>query len=257
MKIKRNILFILFIIVNTMVNNLLAQDLSKLTVAERNKKLIAIAKDVYKAPGFKNFYREYGTPTISEMKSIEVSGSEYDRIYKDPNSAAYGGTNNQKFYIVYFSYDKNKERFTEAYAAKVYIWENTGKAYSIGLGNSISYNVRNGKTPISDITPPAIEYYNITYSKDVPDAASLPKTGKYGDLVTITLKTVTTEAYDGWTTEQGYNFDYNTDLTNGQFISERTENPAKNIEVKTIKIMVTGNMKVNVTKYQEEYEAPF
>ena len=42
MKIKRNILLILFVIFSNMTNNILAQDLSKLSESERNKKLIEI-----------------------------------------------------------------------------------------------------------------------------------------------------------------------------------------------------------------------
>lgn len=258
MKSKQNLLLALIVIINAFSFNILAQDLSKLPENERNQKLITVAKDVYKAPVLKNFYREYKTPTITKTKTEEVPASEYNRIFNSPNSVWYGGGSGQNYYIVYFPYDLNKERFEEGYAAKVYIWESTGKAFAIGLGNKIMFPVRNGKVPDHDQSAPSEEYYTITYSKDIPNAASLPKTGKYGDIITIELKTVKVEAYDGWTTEQGYNFDPNTDLTNGQIISDLVKyGTLKTITYRVIQIMVTGNMKVNATRYQEEYDAPF
>lgn len=256
MKIKRNLLLIVLTIFNIIINNISAQDLSKLSEAERNKKLIETAKAVYKAPRLKNFYREYGTPTITEMRTRTLPIVERNKISNDPKNTWYGSSNNQKFYIVYFPYDLNKERFDEDYAAKVYIWENTGKAFAIGLGNTIMFNVRDGKIPDHNKAPAAEKYYTITYSKDVPNAASLPKTGKRGDIVTIELRTVTVVANDGWTTEQGYNFDPEKDLINGELISESFKY-SYNTETKIIQLMVTGDMKVNVARYQEEYEDPY
>lgn len=247
----------MLVITSLVTNTLYAQDLSQFSEYQRNQKLIEIAKNVYKAPRLKNFYREYGSPTITEARTITVSGNDYDRIYNDPNSCAYGGTNNQKFYIVYFPYNKNKERFEQNYAAKVYIWENTGQAYKIELGNTFGFCVRNGRIPDHDKAPTPPKYYPITYSNDVPNRTSLPKTAKVWDIITITLKTVTTETYDGWTTEQGYNFDPDKDLIEGEVISDSSKYPARNIQIRTIQLLVTGPMKVNVSRYTEEYEAPF
>lgn len=258
MKSEQSLLFALLVIVNAFSFSILAQDLSKFSESERNKKLIAVAKDVYKAPILKNFYREYNTPTITKTKTEDVAASEYSRIFNSPSSIWYGGKSGQNFYIVYFPYDLDKERFEEGYAAKVYIWENTGKAFAIGLGNRIMFPVSNGKVPNHDQTAPSEEYYTITYSGDIPNVTSLPKKAKYGDIITIEFKTVTTEAYDGWTTEQGYNFDPNADLVNGQIISDLVKyGTPSTVTYRVVQIMVTGNMKVSAARYQEEYEAPF
>lgn len=259
MKLKVNILFLSFMILNTMTSYIGAQDLSTLTEAQRNNKLIEIAKNVYKAPRLKNFYREYGTPTITAQKTIEATGDAYNKLYNDPKTSWYGSKPNQKFYIVYFPYDKSKESFTADYAAKVYIWEKTGEAFMIGLGNMLMYTVKDGKIPNYDKQPEPEKYYTITYSKDMPlyYNKSLPQKGKFGDIVTIVLKTVTTEAWDGWTTEQGFNFNPDKDLKNGQVISDEIRSEARSIDVRTIKIMVTGDMTVNVTAYKEEYDALF
>lgn len=258
MKIKKHTILILLIITNIVVSHLFAQDLSKLSEPERNTKLIEIAKEVYKAPRLKNFYREYGTPTITKMKSAEMSKTEdYDRVYNNPERTSYGHKPNETFYIVYFYYDMNKERFEEDYAAKVYIWENTGKAFSIGLGNMIMFNVRNGKIPDHDKAPEPEKHYTITYSKDVPNAASLPKIAKQGDIITIELKTITTEDDYGRITENGYRFNAVYDITEGEIVSDIIKYPVKIEQVRTIQLMVAGNMKVNITKYQVEYNAPF
>lgn len=257
MKLKRNILLILLITLNVVSKDLFAQNLSNLSQSEREKKLIEVAQNVYKAPCIRNFYREYGTPTITETKTIDLPSSEIERIYNDPNSIWYGGKNSQKYYIVYFHYDLNKERFDEGYAAKVYIWENTGNAFAISLGNGITLPVRNGQVPNHNNQPEPVKYYTITYSNDVPNASSLPQTGKYGDVITITLKTTKTESYDGWTIEQGYNFDSKKDIIGGEVISDNAKYFTQDSYDRIIQLMVTGDMKVNITRYIEEYEAPY
>ena len=257
MKIKRNILLILFVIFSNMTNNILSQDLSKLSESERNKKLIEIAKAVYQAPRLRNFYREYGNPIITEMRTKTLPAEDRKKIAENSKDIWYGSSNNQKFYIVYFQYDMNKERFDEGYAAKVYIWENTGSAFAIGLGNMTMLPVRNGKVSDHDKAATPVKYYTITYSKDVPNATSLPKTAKYGDIVTISLKTIISVAYDGWTREDGYNFDPKSDLTNGIILSDLTKSLQNQSYERIVQIKVTGDMKVNVSRYQEEYEAPY
>lgn len=253
MRPNKNILLIVLIIVNIMGNTILAQDLSTLTTIDRNKKLIEIANSVYKAPYIKHFYREYGKPTITESKLLD----KFDGIDKSKDSKSFfsEGREGQKYYIVYFHYDMSKERFDEPFAASVYIWENTGKAFAITLGNGIMLPVRNGKIPKHDNQPPPLEYYTITYSKDVPNANLLPKKAKYGDIITLSLLTTVTESYDGWTTEQGYNF--NEDGQDITILSEDRKYFTKTSYNRIIKILVTGDTKVNVTKYQEEYETPY
>lgn len=254
--LKYSILSVLFVIINiTVNNNLQAQDLSKLPEAERNKKLIEIAREVYKAPRFKNFYREFGTPTITEMKTLEVSAEREKKIAENPNDMWHGSTVNQKFYMVYFPYDKDKETFEENYAAKVYIWENTGRAFGIGLGNRYIFSIPDGKVPDRDKEPEPFKRYNITYSKDVPDAAKLPKTGEWGDIITITLKTIIQEDETGWVTEYGYNFEEAKDLQGGMVISDEIKSLPYGSYNRIIKIRLLGEMKINVTSYREQYDS--
>lgn len=255
MRTNRIILTVIFIIISSVAHNLFAQDLSKLSVNDRYNKLIEIARSVYKAPRLKNYYRDYGTPTITEMKTRNLSADERAKIASDTQSIWYGCTNNQKFYIVYFPYDSSKERFDADYATKVYIWENTGKAFAIGLGNMMMLPVRDGKIPDHDKQAEPVTYYSIAYSKDVPDAASLPKTAKYGDIITIKLTTVIAVADDGWTTEYGYNFDPAKDLTGGMVVSTKTSNEVWKNTSTTYQIMVTENMQVNITSYEKKYES--
>lgn len=256
MRIKRNFNVALFIILNVIVNTTIAQDLSSLSENERKIKLIEIAKDVYKAPRLKNFYREFGTPAITEVRTSILPEEKRKEISENQKSIWYGSSNNQKYYVVYFYYDLNKERFDENYAAKVYIWENLGKAFAIQLGNKIQFPVRDGKIPGHDTEPEPIDYYNITYSKDVPELASLPKKGKYGDVITIKLKTIIKVAKDGWTREEGYNFDKNKDLTGGYVLLDEKRYFNQTSYNRIIQIKVTGDLKINVTEYIEEYEAP-
>lgn len=257
MKVRKILLFISLIISVVLANDVLGQDLSKLSEKERNKKLIEIARNVYKAPYIKNFYREYGTPTIMEMKTQILTPEKRKKMAED--EIWYGSRNDQKYYVVYFAYDSNKERFEADYAAKVYIWEDTGKAFAIGLGNMFMYPVRNGKIPNHDTPAPKVEYYTISYSKDVPNVGSLPKKAKEGDIITLELATTTVEASDGWTTERGYSFDPDNenDLTGGWVLSDNTNKTyigSSTTEKRIIKIFVTGEMKVNVHRYVEEYE---
>ena len=121
----------------------------------------------------------------------------------------------------------------------------------------VIYTVRNGKVSDHDKAATPVKYYTITYSKDVPNATSLPKTAKYGDIVTISLKTIISVAYDGWTREDGYNFDPKSDLTNGVILSDLTKSLQNQSYERIVQLKVTGDMKVNVSRYQEEYEAPY
>ena len=94
MKIKRNILLILFVIFSNMTNNILAQDLSKLSESERNKKMIEIAKAVYQAPRLRNFYREYGNPIITEMRTKTLPAEDRNinnssKVYHHSNWKVY------------------------------------------------------------------------------------------------------------------------------------------------------------------------
>lgn len=239
-------------------NTFAQQDLSKLSEKDRNNKLIQIASSVYKAPVLKNLYRDFGTPTIAKYKTISLTAAERKKIEDNPNDIWKGSKDNQPYYVVMYHYDFNKEILDENYAAKVYIWENTGVPFGIQLSNSLILAVRNGKVPNHNSTPPAEKVYKMNYGIMTGDIhrtnySTLPKTAKYGEIITIKLLTTVMVAWDGWTTEQGFNFDSN-NLSNGEIISDKTEYFTNTSYWRIIKLRVLGDMSVTPSSYQEEYE---
>ena len=122
-------LFILFMIFLSM-NQIHAQEekLSDMPEAQRNATLTAIAKATFQRE-MPDVYREYGTPTI-EQKSILRNPTSYEASW-------YGEQYGDIFYEVTFPINKATEIniFTEGYAAKVYIWDDTQEAFVIEFGN--------------------------------------------------------------------------------------------------------------------------
>ena len=112
------------------INLLHAQEekLSDMPEAQRNATLTAIAKATFQRE-MPDVYREYGTPTI-EQKSILRNPSSYEASW-------YGEQYGDIFYEVTFPINKATEIniFTEGYAAKVYIWDDTQEAFVIEFGN--------------------------------------------------------------------------------------------------------------------------
>lgn len=110
-----------------------AQNLDKMSESERTDALVRIAKEAVLKIG-PDFYREYGKPGIEHSY---VTDDNRESTVEE--SKKYNG---RSFYMVKFFYDKSKESFPKSYAAKVYIWGDTGKAYCVlfggGLGQEIS-----------------------------------------------------------------------------------------------------------------------
>ena len=127
MKRFTTILITLFAVMNL----LHAQDekLSDMPEAQRNATITAIAKAAFQRE-MPEVYREYGTPTI-EQKSILRNPSSYE-------TSLFGEQYGDIFYEVTFPINKATEIniFTEGYAAKVYIWDDTQEAFSIEYGNT-------------------------------------------------------------------------------------------------------------------------
>ena len=101
-----------------------AQNLSSMPAAERNAQLIAIAKEVVLTYG-PDWYREYGEPVITRGQV--------------PPEGDYLGNANRYFYTVTFLYDQTQEMLEWDFAARVVIWEDTGKPASIFFGNGLGW----------------------------------------------------------------------------------------------------------------------
>ncbi|NDV64578.1 hypothetical protein [Bacteroides sp. 224] len=100
-----------------------SQNLEKMKKEQRDVLLVEIAKNAVKkyAPGY---YREYGKPKIEkniiDKQESKESGYKIGRIS----------------YKVIFPYDESIEFFYYGFSAAVYIWEDTGRAFVILVGNS-------------------------------------------------------------------------------------------------------------------------
>lgn len=124
---------LLLLLLLTVTLSLSAQKLSKLPQPEREKKIMEIAKEVYKRDKFKAFYREYGDPKIVERAANQDNDN--------PDTPSYGVRKGEILYSVYFFYDMTKERMEEDFAAKVVISDRTGLALYISLGNMDIYPI--------------------------------------------------------------------------------------------------------------------
>ncbi|MCM0195952.1 MULTISPECIES: hypothetical protein [Bacteroides] len=239
------LLAVLFMSIST-VN---AQNLLTLPKVERDSKIIEIAKAAYKKKKFTNFYREYGTPRILEMKTRELPGRDGKPISQDKNSIWYGSKPGDTFYIVEFPYDLNKERFDQNYAAQVYVWANPGRAFAIALGNTFRLPIKNdGSEDIFDeSTRPRT--CSISYSKDVPKNG-LVYSAKENEIITLELRDLRMVADDGMKNEEYYVIN---NIENGQLISDTKPT----ISTRRLQIIVLGDMHVDLSYVHEEFEDPY
>ncbi|MEJ8755528.1 hypothetical protein WG947_00850 [Pontibacter sp. H259] len=97
-------------------------NLKSLTVKGRNEHLINTAKKTVIHYN-KEFYRQHGKPKIDSYEITE------------------GDHRGRRVYTVTFYYDKQIEQMPLNFASKVYIWENTGKPFSIHYGNTMGQNI--------------------------------------------------------------------------------------------------------------------
>lgn len=239
------LLAILFVSIST-VN---AQNLLTLPKAERDSKIIEIAKAAYKKKKFTNFYREYGTPKILEMKTKGLLGKDGKPFGEDKNSIWYGSKKGDTFYIVEFPYDVNKEFFDQNYAAQVYVWANPGRAFAIALGNTYMHRIKNdGSEDVFDeSTRP--KTCSIAYSKDVPKNG-LVYSAKENEIITLELRDLRMMADDGMRTEEYYVIN---NIKNGQLISDTKAT----ISTRRMQIIVLGDMYVDLSYVHEEFEDPY
>ena len=105
---------------------ILAKNLDSLSQIERNKILIKMAKEVVLRHG-PGFYREYKEPVI---KSLRVSDETRD--LKTSTKEKHKG---RSYYTVEYPYDLKEEMFIAThFAARVYVWGDTGKVFIIEFG---------------------------------------------------------------------------------------------------------------------------
>lgn len=107
------------------------KNLAKMAEKKRNEYLIIISKEMVMKHG-PDYYRELATPVIKR----EAVTDYYTWLYEK-----YPG---RIYYTVEYPYDDTEESFKMDYAAKTFIWEDTGIAFQISFGNGI------GRTHLDD-----------------------------------------------------------------------------------------------------------
>ena len=123
--------YLLFILITlSLQTKAFAQNLDTMENDERTKVLLRIAKDSVMEYG-PDFYREYGQPKI-EHECVS-------RDTKDLTEREIKENFGRSFYSVEYSFDETIESFDWFYAAKVYIWGDTGLVFSIDFGNGFGF----------------------------------------------------------------------------------------------------------------------
>jgi hypothetical protein len=115
----KQILLILFLA--TIAMTAYSQNLDKMSKENREATLIDTAKKIVLKYG-PDYYREYKKPTIGQRFVV----GNNDEYYGKENSG-------RALYSVIFYYDTIKEILDYKYAARVAIWEDTGKACEVFL----------------------------------------------------------------------------------------------------------------------------
>ncbi|MDR0333129.1 MAG: hypothetical protein LBI15_06650 [Dysgonamonadaceae bacterium] len=140
--IKKIILgFLLCVSYNTIS---IAQNLSSMPIAQRDSLLISIAKEVVLKYG-PDYYREYQEPEIIR-KQIPLEGD-----VTGGNAGRYG-------YVITFLYDPSKETLEWDYAARVGIWEDTGRPSGVSFGNGLGLTIPEVSLRSSDEVIETIPY---------------------------------------------------------------------------------------------------
>jgi hypothetical protein len=145
MKIFYRILVLMSLSVTGNVSVVTSQHLGEMPQKQRDSLLVAIAKEVVMKYG-PDYYREYQPPLI-EREQISPKG-EFN-----PSGEMAG----RFFYRVIFPYDKTQEKLEEQFAARVTIWEDTGKPVSVYFGNGWGREVREGWLTDDTIEPTPYE----------------------------------------------------------------------------------------------------
>jgi len=131
MKLTKQIMIIILLFVS--YNNAMAQNLDRLPQPKRDSILISIAKEVILKYG-PDYYREYAKPIIKRSNTDRAA------------------------YEVTFLYDKTEETLEWDYAAKVFIWADTGNPGSVFFGNGFGRGIPEGREWLTDTTISPVPY---------------------------------------------------------------------------------------------------
>lgn len=99
------------------INNVSGQDLSGLSVKDRNERLLKLSKEMILKYGDKKFYDSTVTPEI--RRRVFEEGPNKGRIY----------------YEITYPADNVDKKMNFIFLVKVLIYENTGKVFDITYGN--------------------------------------------------------------------------------------------------------------------------
>ena len=129
-------------------------NLDTLTAEKRRAYLTEMADSVvmHFGPGY---YRKVKPHVIRRI----VVGEPRDSVSSGSMLVEYKG---RAYYAVYYPYDENYEFFNWGYAARVYVWADTGEAYSVMFGHGWGYVDINDPDIYNDPT------YVVPYEREPP-----------------------------------------------------------------------------------------
>lgn len=128
-----------------------AENLDSLSQVERNKKLVRMAKEVVLRHG-PGFYREYKEPVIKKQLV-----SDDTRDLKTSTKEKYKG---RSYYTIEYPYNLNEEVFIAArFAAKVYVWGDTGDIFIVEFGNGFGIYDYDSLSEKKKKKLPIVEYH--------------------------------------------------------------------------------------------------
>ena len=143
MKTIKQILLIVLLCVS--YNNLIAQNMYLLPIAQRDSLLISISKEAILKYG-PDYYREYKQPEI-RYKIVPNTGDD-----------SKGKNANRIFYIVTYQYDPIEETLEWDFAAEVRIWAETGDLFGVTFGTGFGRSIPEGMDWRNDTTIEPIPY---------------------------------------------------------------------------------------------------
>lgn len=125
---KKELFFLLLIFGGLLPSKIYSQakNLEHLPAKERDSILMAVAKEAILVCG-PDYYRDHKLPEISGLI-----------IWQDADHPTHNG---RKFYVLIYPQDETRENLYLGYAAKVYIWADTGEVFELFFGNVEYYNL--------------------------------------------------------------------------------------------------------------------
>lgn len=111
---------------------LLGENLDSLPEAKRNARLLEMAKQVVMKHG-PGYYRDVFPPVIVHgLVSPDNRECTLQQVKQH---------NGRSYYKVEYSFDEKQESFEWSYAARTYIWGDTGISFSVIFGNGWGFEI--------------------------------------------------------------------------------------------------------------------